>query len=68
MSYIHLGGSKSPVGFCHLHKKTLSLRQMKKKECLAKECHWLERYKDHHYWIERAKRKELAKARRMEKK
>ena len=68
MSYINLGGSKYPVGYCKLHRKTLSVNQMTKKKCLKKECWYLVKYEDNPFWKERAKRKAQAKANRQAKK
>lgn len=50
------------VGYCHLHKSTLSVRQMKNRKCLSKKCRHLVPWKQHPFWISRAKRKERTNA------
>lgn len=67
MAFIYLGGGKNPVAWCALHKRTLSVKQMRKKKCLEKQCTWLAK-KDHPYWAQREQKKQLAKARREAKK
>lgn len=38
------------VGYCHLHKVDLTVRQMKNRQCRAKDCsHFIPR-KQHDYW------------------
>ena len=53
-----LGGSSDPVGKCHKHHLTVSVRQMQNRNCLAKKCNRLEKYKDHPYWEWLAKQEE----------
>lgn len=48
---------KSPCGYCRRHHGVLSVQQMKKKQCLQKQCHHLEKYEDHEYWEKRAEKK-----------
>lgn len=62
--WVPLGGSKNPVGWCCLHRFTLSVRQMKRKRCLIKDCRHFRKKKDHDYW----KAKERSKQARKEKK
>ena len=59
MPYIPLG-CKRPVGYCRLHKKTMSLRQIKRKACLKKKCRHLVRCK-HPYWEQREQEKRKKK-------
>lgn len=35
---IKLGGSSNPVGYCMLHRISISANQMKAKKCIEKEC------------------------------
>lgn len=65
MPFIQLGGSKDPVAFCHnpKHKFTLSKQQLKTKGCLGKQCPYLERFKNHPFWILREEKKKLKKNR-----
>lgn len=63
-----LGGSKTPVAYCHLHKFTLSKTQMKNRKCIEKNCDRLQRYENHSYWEADKKRKERLAAPGHEKK
>lgn len=65
--FIQLGGSKSPIAYCHYHKMTLSKTQMESKGCLEKQCNRLQKY-DCEYWRQYIKKKEQSKQRREEKK
>lgn len=40
------------VGFCHNseHKGTLTVTIMNEHDCIAKECHYFERYEDYPFW------------------
>ena len=64
--YIHLGGSSNPVGYCTYHKATLSVNQLKSKECLQKKCRRLIKY-NHEYWNQLEQKKQ-AKQKLKEKK
>jgi hypothetical protein len=50
------------IGYCHRHGCHMTCKQLKRKECLKKQCHALERY-DHEYWRQR----ELIKIRKKDK-
>ena len=62
--WVPLGGSKNPVGWCCLHRFTLSVNQMKRKRCLIKDCRHFRKKKEHNYW----KAKERANQSRKERK
>lgn len=62
--WVPLGGGKNPVGWCCLHRFTLSVKQMKRKRCLVKDCRHFRKKKEHDYW----KAKERAKQARKERK
>lgn len=62
--WVPLGGSKNPVGWCCLHRFTLSVKQMKRKRCLVKDCRHFRKKREHDYW----KAKERAKQARKERK
>lgn len=51
------------VGFCRLHKRYITERQMRTKKCIPKGCRAFQR-RDCQYWDDRDRRKEL---RRMKK-
>lgn len=61
MPYVKLGCSK-PAGYCWYHRSTMSVRQIKTKQCLKRHCSALQRLEQHPWWDERAKRNELRKA------
>lgn len=52
------------VGWCHFHKSALTVKTMKCKECLKKQCDALERYSEHDFWRQHEQKKELRKARK----
>ena len=54
----------SIVAYCYLHKAALTAHQLKKKECLRKQCNALKKYPDHPYWAERAAKTKAKKLRR----
>ena len=59
--YNYMHGQPSPensVAYCHVnkHKGRLSVKIMKKHECLKKQCPWLEKL-EHPYWDQRKARK-----------
>ena len=57
-------GGKNAAGWCHLHRITVTPRQMRKRGCLQKHCHHLIPWKQHPVWGQR----ELAKQHRQERK
>ena len=46
--------------YCQKHKVGMTARQIRKKQCLVKQCYHLQRYDDHSYW----RMREVRKARR----
>ena len=50
------------VGYCHKHHCCVSATQVRQKECLRKQCTYLERY-EHEFWRQR----ELTKMKRKNK-
>lgn len=52
------------VGYCHFHKAALTVKTMKCKECLKKQCGAMERYGEHDFWRQHAQKKNLRKARK----
>ena len=57
---------ENAVGYCHNpeHRGYLSLKNLKKHKCLAKQCRYLHKYEDHKYWAERERIKAEKKARK----
>lgn len=62
-----LYGSSSPncCAYCNHHKCAVTVRQMKKKECLKKACKHLIRNEYHEIWKQRERRKEKRRERRV---
>lgn len=54
---IYGGKPKNPIAYCHLHKGVLTVRELKTKECLKKQCRHLQKF-SHQYWDEREARKQ----------
>ena len=42
--------------YCKLHHRYLTVRQIKQKHCLGKECKYLDKL-EHKYWEQRARKK-----------
>lgn len=63
-----LGSATNACAWCHLHRITMSPKQMKQRKCLQKQCRHLIPWKQHPIWEQkriarerRALRKEKAK-------
>ena len=54
---------KHCVGYCKFHKGYMTFKQIKKKECLQKQCKELERL-PHQFWEQRAIKKQKKKIRK----
>lgn len=54
------------LGFCHNpnHYGYLSVKLLKRHECLRKQCHYLEKYLDKGYWVERERINAIKKAKK----
>ena len=50
---IYGGKPKNPVAYCALHNGSLTVKEMKKKGCLGKQCHHLQKNEQHEYWNQR---------------
>ena len=53
--------SDNCCGYCKLHQCSITVKQLKKKECLKKQCWYLEKNEEHDYWRQRERTKELRK-------
>ena len=49
-------------GYCHYHKKYMSVKMVKAHECLQKQCNALQKYENHQWWYQRDLRKKRKKA------
>ena len=56
--------SSNVAGYCKLHDAYMTVKQIKCKSCLQKQCWHLERNYDHKWWAQRAEKKEMRKARK----
>lgn len=59
-----LGTPKSACGYCKLHRKKLTTRQLKNRKCLSKGCFHLVKYERHGYWKQRERIKKEKKERK----
>jgi hypothetical protein len=53
------------VGYCKRHGCYLTCHTLKQRECLGKQCHFLDKHEEHDYWRQRAQKKALKKASKM---
>ena len=60
------GCSDNCCADCKLHKCSMTVKQMRMKECLRKQCWHLEKNENHQYWRQRAVTKEKRKSRKMQ--
>lgn len=54
---------KNLIGFCHYaeHKGYITRAVLKTHDCDSKKCHYLERFEDHPFWVERKRQKDRRK-------
>lgn len=50
--------------YCYKHKCSLTVRQLRQKKCLWKQCARLKKYPEHPFWEQREQRKKLRKQRK----
>lgn len=55
---------KNPAAYCKYHKGSLSVKQIKAKRCLQKQCRHLLKNEEHTYWQYREEVKKIKKERR----
>lgn len=55
--------SENCAGYCHLHGTGLTVKQIRNKDCLAKNCWHLEK-KEHEWWSQRERTKAKRKSRK----
>ena len=56
--------SKNCCAYCTYHHCAVTVRQLKVKKCLLKECSHLQKNPEHQYWQQRERVKQLRKARK----
>lgn len=52
------------VGHCLYHKAALTVKTMKRHECLKKQCDAFQKCEEHDFWRQHEQKKELRKARK----
>lgn len=66
-TYCKLGGG-TPCGYCRLHRLTVTPKQMKRRQCLQKQCRSFVPWKQHPIWEQREREKQLKEERKALKK
>lgn len=56
--------SNNCCAYCKLHKCAMTVKQMKKKECLQKQCWHMQKNEEHPYWRQREVMKQKRKDRK----
>ena len=56
--------SSNLCAWCHYHHAGVTVRQMRKKKCLARQCGALEKYSEHPFWEYRENIKRIKKERK----
>ena len=56
--------SNNVAAWCTHHKCGITVKQMRSKECLKKQCHYLKKNENHEYWQQRERLKQKKKAKR----
>ena len=56
--------SNNVAAYCKHHNCGMTVKQIRCKNCLQKQCWHLERNYDHKWWAQRAEKKEMRKARK----
>lgn len=56
--------SNNVAAYCRYHKCFMTVKQMRCKDCLKKQCHYLVKNEDHQYW----KQREATKQKRRDRK
>lgn len=57
--------SDNCCAYCKHHCCSMTVKQMKKKECLKKQCHYLVKNEEHDIWRQRDRMKEIRKERKL---
>lgn len=63
MKTIYGGEPKNPPAYCKFHHGYVTVSEMKRHECLKKQCGHLVKY-DHPYWAQREETRRLRKERK----
>ena len=52
------------VGYCPYHKVALTVKTMKRHQCLKKQCGALKKYEEHDFWRQHEQKKMMKKAKK----
>ena len=55
---IYGGTPKNPAAYCALHDGSLTVKEIKRKNCLGKQCRHLQKNEEHEYWHQRERMKQ----------
>ena len=61
---LYNGYSNNCCAYCKLHHCGMTVKQMKKKECLKNQCYHLQKNEEHQIWKQRLRIKELREKRK----
>lgn len=61
---LYNGCSDNCCAYCKLHQCSITVKQMKQKECLQKQCWHLVKNEEHQYWRQREVMKQKRKDRK----
>ena len=56
--------SDNVAAYCRHHRCGMTVKQMKCKNCLGKQCYYLQKDEDHQYWRQREATKQKRKGRK----
>lgn len=56
--------SENCAGYCKLHNVGLTVKQIRTKECLSKNCWHLQKNEEHEWWEQRKRTKDKRNARK----
>ena len=59
--------SNNVAGYCQLHHCSMTVKQIKAKQCLGKECWHMIKNEKHEWWGQRERNKQKKKERKKEK-
>jgi hypothetical protein len=57
--------SNNVAGYCRLHSKHMTVKQIRQKNCLGKECWHLQKNEEHEWWGQRERAKQKRKERKL---
>ena len=58
--------SRKMVGYCHYHHVAMTVKTMKRHECLKRQCSSFERQKMHDFWRQHEQKKEWRRANKIQ--